>query len=90
MEIKDIENLAELAKIELSEDEKVKLLEDLDRVLGYVKIVQSAPVSASEAKYSNINVWREDELAPRVFSHEKIISQFSEEQDNFLKVKKIL
>ena len=37
MEIKDVEKLAELAKIELSEEEKVKLLADMQGILDYVK-----------------------------------------------------
>ncbi len=90
MEIKDIENLAELAKIELSDKEKETFLKDLDGILDYVKQVSGVKVKDSEVKYKNKNVWREDELKSPVFSSDLIIKQFPDSQDGFLKVKKIL
>jgi aspartyl-tRNA(Asn)/glutamyl-tRNA(Gln) amidotransferase subunit C len=90
MNIKDIENLAELAKIELSDAEKQALLKDLDNILSYVKQVEEVEVKDSEAEYKNKNVWREDELKMREFSPELIKKQFPDSQDDFVKVKKIL
>lgn len=90
MEIKDIENLAELAKIELSGVEKKTLLEDLEGILAYVKQIESVKVDDILLEYDLRNVWREDELNPSVFSRELIIKQFPDSQDGFLKVKKIL
>ncbi|MEI7810629.1 MAG: Asp-tRNA(Asn)/Glu-tRNA(Gln) amidotransferase subunit GatC [bacterium] len=90
MQIKDIENLAELAKIELTETEKADLLKDLDGILDYVKQIESVEVSDIEVEYSSKNVWREDVPAARVFSREQVISQFPDAKDGFVKVKKIL
>ncbi|MFZ2205146.1 MAG: Asp-tRNA(Asn)/Glu-tRNA(Gln) amidotransferase subunit GatC [Minisyncoccia bacterium] len=90
MEIKDIENLAELAKIELTDAEKETVLKDLDGVLGYVKQIESVEVGDIKPEYENRNIWREDVLEPREFSREEIISQFPDSQDGFVKVKKIL
>jgi aspartyl-tRNA(Asn)/glutamyl-tRNA(Gln) amidotransferase subunit C len=90
MNIKDIENLAELAKIELSDKEKESLLKDLDGILNYVKQVEEVEVKESETEYKNKNVWREDEIKSPVFSSDLIIKQFPDAQDNFVKVKKIL
>ena len=90
MEIKDIEKLAELAKIELTEDEKQDLLKDLDGILGYVKQIESVDVPETELEYKNRNVWREDEIISREFSREQILAQFPDEKDGFVKVKKIL
>jgi len=96
MEIKDVENLAELARIELSEEEKKDLLSDMDSILGYVKQIElpSAEIDRSIEPSSEVsqiyNVWREDEITPREFSHELIVEQFPDAQDGFLKVKKIL
>lgn len=90
MEIKDIENLAELAKIELSDTEKNTLLKDLDSILDYVRQVEKVEVSDIEAEYKNKNVWREDKDNSPVFSRDLIIKQFPDSQDGFLKVKKIL
>ena len=94
MNLKDVEVLAELARIELSVDEKKSLLLDMQGILEYVKVIESVEVPASpadgEAEYKVYNVWREDEIAPREFSRELIVEQFPDAQDGFLKVKKIL
>lgn len=90
MEIKDIENLAELAKLDLTDSEKESLLKDLDGILEYVKQVSEVKLPDSEVEYSLKNVSREDELLQKEFSREDIISQFPDAQDGFVKVKKIL
>lgn len=96
MNIKDVENLAELAKLELLEEEKKSMLADMESILGYVKQIErsSAEIDgsiepSSEASHT-YNVWREDILEPREFSKEIIVEQFPDSQDGFLKVKKIL
>ena len=90
MEIKDVEKLAELAKIELNDSEKQQLLSDMESILGYVKQIESVEVPDVELEYKNRNVWREDLPVSRDFSREQIIGQFPEEKDGFVKVKKIL
>ena len=94
MEIKDIENLAELAKIELSENEKREMLSDIKSILEYVKVVEKVPACAGEddvaLPYNLKNVWREDKIEQREFSRKLITEQFPDAKDGFLKVKKIL
>ena len=90
MQVKDIENLAELAKIELSAAEKNTLLKDLDNILAYVRQIERVEVKDIEIEYKNKNVWREDKAGNSVFSRDLIIKQFPDSQDGFLKVKKIL
>jgi aspartyl-tRNA(Asn)/glutamyl-tRNA(Gln) amidotransferase subunit C len=96
MEIKNIEKLAELAKIEISETEKEGLLKDLEGILGYVKVIEGVEVDDVLPEYNLKNVWREDlpasggSIVPREFSKDLIIGQFPESHDRFLKVKKIL
>ncbi len=92
MEIKDVENLAELAKIELSEEEKATILRDLGSILSYVKQIEEVEVDDITPSYDNRNVWREDSLESGKldFSMELIIKQFPDSQDGFVKVKKII
>ena len=90
MDIKDVENLAELARIELTENEKKGLLADMDSILGYVKQIEEIKVEDAEAKYDVHNVWREDVMDGREFAKDIITGQFPDSQDGFLKVKKIL
>ena len=100
MDIKDVESLANLARIELGEKEKRELLSDMQGILAYVKQIEEVKVDVQPSglnnEYSNTNVWREDlpagagEIESREFSRDLIIEQFPDKQDNFLKVKKIL
>ena len=98
MEIKDIEKLAELAKIELTLVEKETLLKDMDSILDYVKQIQEVnlPLQAGvpdiEIEYKNRNVWREDLSRQGLseFSVGLIKEQFPDSQDGFVKVKKIM
>ena len=90
MDIKDVENLAELARLELSVEEKEAMLKDMDGILDYVKQVEELKIPDIKVNYSLYNTWREDKIIPREFSHELIIEQFPDSQDGFLKVKKIL
>jgi len=90
MDIKDVEKLAELAKIELKEEEKETVLKDMEGILEYVKVIENVEVPDVEPVYNQKNVWREDEIKSSVFSNDLIIKQFGDAQDGFLKVKKIL
>ncbi|MBI3305753.1 Asp-tRNA(Asn)/Glu-tRNA(Gln) amidotransferase subunit GatC [Candidatus Nomurabacteria bacterium] len=90
MEIKDVENLAELARIELNEDEKREILSDMKGILEYVKQIEEVKVDGIKTENDFTNVWREDKIESRDFSRELITGQFPDSQDGFLKVKKIL
>lgn len=85
-----MENLAELARIDLSEDEKKKILSDMGGILEYVKQIEQVKLDDVEADHTMTNVWREDQQDDKKFSKDSIIEQFPDSQDGFLKVKKIL
>lgn len=90
MNIKDVETLAELARIEISEDEKLALLKDMGGILDYVKQIESVELEDINLEHNTYNAWREDVPQDREFSLESIKEQFPERQGDFLKVKKIL
>lgn len=90
MEIEDVENLAELSRIELTEEEKREILSDMDSILEYVKMIEKLEISDVSPEYKVKNVWREDKTEIREFSKKIITEQFPASQDGFLKVKKIL
>lgn len=90
MDIKDVENLAALARIELSEEEKEEVLRDMKGILGYIKQIEEVKVDDVKTEHVLTNVWREDEIKAREFSRELIVGQFPDAKDGFLKVKKIL
>jgi len=62
MEIKDVENLAEMSKIELTDAEKEQILKDMDGILGYVKQVEEVQVPDMIIEYKLRNIWREDKI----------------------------
>ncbi len=103
MDIKDVEKLADLARIELTDLEKESMLRDMKGILEYVKVIEGVEVPARSAfsiadaggeditpDYTVHNAWREDEIMPRDFSYDLVVDQFPNKQDGFLKVKKIL
>lgn len=90
MDIKDVENLAELARLELSKEEKEKILIDVDSILKYIGQIEEVKIGDIKSDFKVYNVWREDVIEPREFSRDGILEQFPDKQDGFLKVKKIL
>lgn len=90
MDIKDVEGLAELARLDLSSTEKEDLLKDLGSALTYVKIIEEAEVGDVVLEHEVYNVWREDKQKQPDFSKDLVVGQFPDSQDGFLKVKKIL
>lgn len=90
MDIKDVENLSELAKLELTEEEKKGILKDMEGILDYVKQIQDVDVPDGVSYFQEVNTWREDVLEERDFSGDIIKKQFPDAHDGFVKVKKIL
>ena len=92
MEIKDVEALAELAKLELNQEEKEKILSDMEGILDYIKQIEEVDLPEEEdIKYENFNAWREDDVRQeKDFSPELISNQFPDSQNGFVKVKKII
>jgi len=90
MDIKDVENLAKLARIDLNKEEKEKILSDIGGILQYVRQIEEVKVDDVKTDQVLHNVWREDEIIKRDFDKNIITDQFPDSQDGFLKVKKIL
>jgi len=93
MEIKDIEKLAKLARIELTEEEKQTYLKDLGAILNYVDQIKTVVAGVGEER--NVgelrNVMRADQGENiSGVNTEAIVQEFPTKQGNYLKVKKIL
>ncbi|OHA12892.1 MAG: hypothetical protein A2909_02100 [Candidatus Tagabacteria bacterium RIFCSPLOWO2_01_FULL_39_11] len=92
--IKEIEKLAELARIDLNEKEKKHLQENIGAILDYVKKLKEAPVENLEEltrAVGNANEMREDNNSykPGEFS-EMILNQAPSKENGYLKVKKVI
>ena len=93
MEIKDIEKLAKLARIELTEGEKQAYLKDIGAILGYVDQIKGVvAVVGEEKKVGDLrNVMRADQGENVSGSNTKdIVTEFPRKENDYLKVKKIL
>jgi len=94
LERKDIDNLANLARIALSDTEKDKLQKDMESILGYMSELQKAPGLTEghlPEDYYLRNVMREDtEPFESGANTDTILSQAPKRKDNYFVVKKIL
>ncbi|MFA6098828.1 MAG: Asp-tRNA(Asn)/Glu-tRNA(Gln) amidotransferase subunit GatC [Patescibacteria group bacterium] len=91
-EKKDIEKLATLARIKLTEGEKEKFAEQISSILDYVKQIQEVDTTkVKDASYlpDLKNVWREDKVQ-QFKDVGKIIKQFPHKSGNLNKVKPVL
>jgi len=86
---KEIQKIAELVKIKLSENEENTLFRDINDILDYIKKIQKyeVPKKIKANNYKEINL-RKDEI--KIFQSDLLISQFSDKRDNLLRVKKVL
>jgi len=93
LEIKDIEKLATLARIKLSESEKESFLKEIGPILGYVTQLQevSSKMVGTPNAGKHRNISRSDDAFSESGLHTKaLVSEMPESEGDYLKVKKIL
>ncbi|TSC62512.1 MAG: hypothetical protein Greene041614_407 [Parcubacteria group bacterium Greene0416_14] len=89
----DIEKLAALSRIEVSDEEKGKLGSDIESILGYVSEIQDVVTGGiTQAEKSPVhNVMREDESPHESGIYTEILlAEAPAREGNFVRVKKIL
>ena len=89
--IKDVEHVAKLARLELTEEEKELYTKQLGDVLKYVdqmNEVDTANVEPLSHPIDFVNVMREDEPHQEI-SKEALMSNAPDEENGFFKVPKI-
>ncbi len=88
----DIKYVAELAKIELSEEEESKFSKELEKILGFVEKLNqldTSKVSPLTHVVSFGNVFKKDEVSPSLLPED--VSKIGPEREkSFIKVPKIL
>jgi aspartyl-tRNA(Asn)/glutamyl-tRNA(Gln) amidotransferase subunit C len=98
MELEEIKKLADLARIEMNEEEMKEIAKDFDSILAYVdqikEVANLIPKDNSEKidQFPElINVMREDEITNSSGNYsEKIIKEMPETENGYLKVRQIL
>lgn len=83
---KDVEKIASLARLELSEDEKILYQEQLSAILAYAERLneldlQDVPPTASAVPLTN--VLREDEVRPSLALEDTLFNAPDADQDQF-------
>lgn len=92
--IEEIEKLASLSRIELTESEKGEMQGEFDAILGYVASVNKVAEdnnSDAQSSTSTVNILREDDTAHESGLHtETLLSSAPKREGQYVKVKKIL
>lgn len=90
--IRDVEHVAELARLELTEEEKTAYAEQLNEILQYVEKLNELDTDSVEPTSHVLpltNVMREDEVRPSP-PIEAVLRNAPEEEDGQFKVPAIL
>lgn len=91
---KDVEHVARLARLALTDDEKKHFTNQLGSILDYVEKLKSWDtdgVAPTAHPWPVVNVWREDQvLRLQGVEREELLKQSPEREGPFFKVKKII
>ncbi|MCD6407834.1 Asp-tRNA(Asn)/Glu-tRNA(Gln) amidotransferase subunit GatC, partial [bacterium] len=88
----DVEYLGKLARIELSEEEKEKLENDLEKILEYISKLNEVNTENVPPTYHVLpvkNVFREDKVKES-FPREELLKNAPDRTEEFFKVPKII
>lgn len=90
--IDETRHLAELSAIELSDDELASLARDIDRIVGYINMLDELDTSGIEPTFQLTglqNVWREDKVESGL-TRDQLLSLAPAKEDGQVKVPKVL
>jgi len=90
--LKDVEYVAELAKLELSQKEKFKFQKELDNIIEYIDQLnelntENVPITSHVIPLEN--VFREDRALPSL-SQDQALANAPQKKDGFFKVPKVI
>jgi aspartyl-tRNA(Asn)/glutamyl-tRNA(Gln) amidotransferase subunit C len=90
---KQIEDLAKLARIGISESEKTSLSSDMNAILEYVKQLEEVDTSDFEptSQVTGLaNITREDGIIKNELTRDELLCNTPDTEDWFIKVKTVL
>lgn len=95
MEIKreDILHLAKLSNFSLSDAEIESLGADLQNIVSYISQLDELDTEGVDPTYQVFemeNVWRDDEIKPQEANREQLLALTKEQQQDQIKVPKVL
>lgn len=86
---KELQHLAELARLEIKEADQEKLLRDLEKILGHfeeLKEINTENVEPVSGGHDLKNVWREDGIKESRPNRHPAVDAFPETENGFLKI----
>lgn len=88
----EVEKLAELSRIEITEEEKETLAKEMESILSYISEIKAISSDISDSdEIPLVNVMREDEKPHvRGLYTEALLKAMPKNRKGYLKVKKIL
>lgn len=89
----DVLRLAQLSNLQLSDDEVAALQADLGNILGYIEQLGELDTTGVEPTYQVTdleNIWREDVVQTVAADREALLALAPAQQDNQIKVPKVL
>lgn len=91
LETSDVTHVAELSRIEISDEKKEKFTSELSSIISHVEDLESAPTEDIKpiSQITNLeNVMREDKIMEGL-PIDKILQNAPDKKDNFIKTKKV-
>ena len=87
----DLDNLSKLARITISEEEKPKMLLDIQSILGYVSEINKVEGDISRGNEEFFNVVREDVITNGTALYtEGLLTEAPGREGDYVKVKQVL
>ena len=89
----EVEHVAELARLQLSQEEMERFSSQLSRIVTYVEVVNAVDTTGIPGTTSmvadDVNVWREDEVRPSL-SREQAVGNAPEVVDGLFRVPQVI
>lgn len=90
--LKDVEYVAKLAKLKLSEEEKKKFQKELDKIIKYIDQLnqvdtENVPITSHIVPMEN--VLREDKVKPSL-TQEEALANAPDKKDGYFRVPKVI
>jgi aspartyl-tRNA(Asn)/glutamyl-tRNA(Gln) amidotransferase subunit C len=91
--LEEVNKLAQLCHLQLSDDAAVRMQQELDTILGFVAQLDDADLDGLEPTYQTTgltNVTRDDEVIDYGVTPEELLKNAPATQDGSLKVRRVL
>lgn len=87
----DLDNLSALARIDIAKDEKAKMLEDMQAILGYISEINEVEGELVRGEEDVFNVVRDDVVTHVSGSNTKaLLDEAPYVKDGYVKVEQVL